>query len=182
MEIDRINQKRLTIRTQYDEKAVEFFRTLPKYHYDHDKKEWSFPVETLEQIKDYLELNDGVYMIIDSRKSTEIKVSSDKIRIHFAYHLANFDRIKALKSFSYDKETRMMECDSNELQKVKQYMSDEDMIFHVSNEEADTDDELLANSAQEVSQQSGLEKIAAFPAPLMLDDKVVKEYNEEAQC
>jgi hypothetical protein len=126
---------------QYDEKAVEFFKTLPKYHYDASRKEWSFPTDVLEKIKTFLEENDGVYMIVDSRQSSVINIEGGKLQLKLAYHVQNYDRFKALKGFSYNKEARVLECDESELDKVKQYLQEEDVIYHVNTKEEITESE-----------------------------------------
>jgi predicted LPLAT superfamily acyltransferase len=121
---------------QYDEKAVEFFKTLPKYHYDSSRKEWSFPTDVLDKIITYLGENDGVFMIVDSRQSSVISIEPGKLQLKLAYHVQNFERFKALKGFSYNKENRVVECDESELGKVKQYLQEEDIVYHVNTSEA----------------------------------------------
>jgi hypothetical protein len=207
MEIERKNQKRITIRSHYDEKAVVFFRSIPKYYYDFLKKEWSFPIEALEPIREFLDFNDGVFIILDSRTPTEIKVlSSGRLQIHFAYHIADFERMRALKNFEYNNATRIMQCDSSELPKVKKYLIDEDMNFHVTNpDDASGQDEVKESNDQSALEQphvanpgepklkkfknkraltrtEGTEVFAAsYLSPLMLDDEVVKDFEEKAQ-
>jgi hypothetical protein len=60
------HEGRISLKIVYNSQIIAFFKTLPQYCYIEARKEWSFPVTELKKIKEFIDHDCGIHLVINS--------------------------------------------------------------------------------------------------------------------
>jgi hypothetical protein len=130
-ELIRTNN-RILVRTAKNDKLNKFFKTLPKWFYDWDRREWSFPATQLDALINQLDEEDIPINLVDTRVPSVLEIDGSQIKLKLAYHLADWETVRALSGFSYIKDDRAIVCDACELAQVTKMLNEQDVLFSVN--------------------------------------------------
>ena len=98
------NQHRCKVRSCYFHNLITFFKTIKGWYYDNSNVEWSFPIENLESIKNFLTATYFPFKEIDGNFLARLYKSAKEIQMGFDCFQQDFSIFKEIEESKYDRE------------------------------------------------------------------------------
>jgi hypothetical protein len=98
------NKYRFKVKAGYYNNLVEFFKRFDGRYYDNETTEWSFPSESLDSIKAFLNKNSFVFKEMEANQLVRISISDKEVLMSFEAFVHDFSIFKVIEGAFYERE------------------------------------------------------------------------------
>ena len=126
-----IDNKRVAVQGPYDPELIKLYKSISKWFWSMEDHVWTFPVDAVPMLSDFLEKRNYKVCTIDRRPKARIWLNGLHCSVKLNGFFEDFKSLKSLAGFEYDQVNRICTFESSQLDALVKLFNEKKYAFEI---------------------------------------------------